>query len=108
MLRRPKPTDTQSKYRSGKGSRSASHCTAGASSPLSRIRSRPRLSMLRFTSLSHTSPPGMTRRANARARSPLPLATSSTRSPERGRAMPTANAFHARCMPSDIKSFIRS
>ena len=59
-------------------------------------------------SVSQTSPVGPTRRANARARSPDPPATSSTRSPARTPLTATVNAFHTRCRPSDIRSFIRS
>src|SRR5438046_10593929 len=57
--------------------------------------------MRRWTSVSQTSPPGATRRTKALARSPLPLATSSKRSPGRGRASSMANDFHTRCRPSD-------
>ena len=41
MFLRPKATVTRSKVRSGNGSRSASHCTAGRASPSSIARSRP-------------------------------------------------------------------
>ena len=41
MLRRPKATLTQSKRSAGNGSRSASHCATGATTPSSSSRSRP-------------------------------------------------------------------
>src|SRR5262249_55565290 len=45
---------------------------------------------------------------SARVRSPEPPATSSTRLPSCTPLCPTANHFHRRCMPADIRSFIRS
>jgi hypothetical protein len=44
-----------------------------------------------------------------RARSPVPPATSSTRSPRRTPLVcDRRERFHSRCMPNDIRSFIRS
>ena len=82
MLRRPKATLTQSKWSAGKGRRSASHCASGATTPVVEqpVAAR-RASIARLMSVSQTSPAAPTRRANARARSPDPPATSSTRSP---------------------------
>src|SRR5207302_1969892 len=48
---------------------------------------------MRLARVAHTSPSGATRVASAAARSPLPAATSSSRSPRRGRAQAMANAF---------------
>src|SRR6185437_5657782 len=87
-LRRPKAMLTQSKLAAGKGSASASHCTAGISLPSFSMRSR--------------------RAANRRARSAVPPATSSTRALARTPEAAIAKRFQARCMPHDIRSFIRS
>ena len=59
-------------------------------------------------SVSQTSPVAPARWANALARSPVPPAMSSTFMPGRTFAWRTVNAFHTRCRPTDITSFITS
>jgi hypothetical protein len=108
MLRRPKATVTMSKWLSGNGSFSASHCATGASMPSSSRRSRPTPSMALLMSVSQTCPALPTLREKADDRSAVPPATSSTRSPGRGAAMSMANFFHRRCKPIDMRSFITS
>ncbi len=112
MLRRPKAQVTQSKYSEGKGSFSPSHWAAGIMKPWSIRRSRPRTSMALLMSVSQTwpllLPPPATRLAKASERSAVPPATSSTRSPARTPETSMAKAFHRRCRPSDMRSFIRS
>ena len=47
-------------------------------------------------------------RASPAARSPVPPATSSARCPGRRFASDSVKRFHSRCVPADIRSFIRS
>ena len=64
-----------------KGSFSASQIVVGSTSPSLSRRSRPTRSMDSLMSVCTTQPLAPTRRANARARSPVPPAMSSARSP---------------------------
>ena len=108
MLRSPKATLTRSKLSAAKGSFSASHTSVGKDTPASSRRSRPVRSMASLMSVCTTRPVAPTFLANASARSPVPPAMSSTWSPGRTLAASTVYAFHARCRPMDIRSFIRS
>ncbi len=78
MLRSPNATVTTSKWLSGNGIFSASQSSDGVTTPLSSSRSRPTRSIDSLMSVCQTSPVGPAAFANARVRSPVPAAMSST------------------------------
>ena len=107
-LRSPKAIVTQSNVSSGKGSFSPLQMAGGATWPWSITLSRPTTSMAPLMSVITTRPVGPARFAKASARSPLPEATSRTLWPGFTSAIWMAKCFHSRCMPSDMRSFMRS
>ena len=110
-LRTPKATVTRSKLLSSKGSDSALACTSSTffCTPSSAILSRPWMSISSDRSTPTTVPLLRIRREMAMARSPVPVARSSTFSASRRLATRrTALRRHRRSSSNDIRWFIRS
>ena len=103
-LRAPKPTVAASKESSSYASSSA----FPGSNPMSGAFARASSSIFSEKSTPTTSPSGPTRRFSATARSPVPVATSSTRWPGPTCARSTARSRQPWCMPAVITEFSRS
>ena len=109
MLRRPKATETQSKVSEANGSFSASHSASGAKTPASISLSRPTREHRRVD-VGHphlARGPGALGEGRARGRR-CPRPRRARVEPSRTPLISMAKRFHARCSPSDMRSFIRS